>query len=63
MVSVSPWVGGDATTGELSKTEVIMMKAKNDAVRMIYPMQGEPSTLLSLVRHIFPTNRIPDQIE
>ena len=62
-VTVEPSEGADARTGEQSVTEASMTIVRNVAVRMIHPRRRGKSTLLCLVRNVFPADCIPNQVK
>ena len=62
-VTVEPSEGAEARTGEQSMTDVSMTIVRNVAVRMFNPRRRGKSTLLCLVRNVFPANGIPNQVE
>ena len=62
-VTVEPSEGAEARTGEQSVTEVSMTIIRNVAVRMLNPRRRGKSTLLCLVRNVFPTDCIPNKVE
>ena len=63
MVTVEPSEGAEARTGEQSMAEVSMTIVRNVAVRMLLPRQRGKSTLLCLVRNVFPANGVSNQVE